>query len=152
VAELGSIYEGDTREGVRGRDLRVEVRYPAYALGDAEGIWVDVPLSLPVEGELVARTPSAFDREGKVLLRLPENFPRGGALRLRGQGESPSGGGPAGDLFVQVQIDEEAKRTTALRGVFGAGLPALPAGPSTPVIIAVALGGAATLYWIATTI
>lgn len=152
MAELGSIYEADTREGARGRDLRVEVRYPAHALGDSEGVWIDVPERLPVEGDLVARTPSAFDREGKVLLRLPENFPKGGALRLRGQGETPPGGGPAGDLFVQVVIDEQASPMTALRGALGGGMPALPAGPSTPVIIALALGGAATLYWVATTI
>ncbi len=151
MAELGSIYEADTRQGARGRDLRVEVVYPSYALGDSEGVWIDVPLNLPVEGELVARTPSAFDREGKVLLRLPENFPEGGALRLRGQGESPEGGGPAGDLFVQVRIDDQARPTT-LRGPLGSSLPALPAGPSTPVLIARALGGAATLYWLATTI
>ena len=152
MAELGSIYEADTRKGARGRDLRVEVRYPAHALGDGEGVWIDVPLNLPVEGELVARTPSAFDREGKVLLRLPESFPKGGALRLRGQGETPEGGGPAGDLFVQVEIDASARASTALGTALGAGLPALPGGPSTPVLIAVALGGAATLYWIATTI
>ncbi len=151
MAELGSIYEADTRQGARGRDLRVEVRYPGHALGDSEGIWIDIPLNLPVEGELVARTPSGFDREGKVLLRLPENFPKGGALRLRGQGETPEGGGPAGDLFVQVQIDDQAKPATFGRPL-GQSLPALPAGPSTPVLLAIALGGGAALYWLATTI
>ena len=37
MAELGSIYEEDPRSGARGRDLRVEVRYPSWALGDADG-------------------------------------------------------------------------------------------------------------------
>ena len=51
MAELGSIYEEDPRSGARGRDLRVEVRYPSWALGDADGAWVEVADELPSGAE-----------------------------------------------------------------------------------------------------
>ncbi|MCA9657094.1 MAG: hypothetical protein KC486_02010 [Myxococcales bacterium] len=150
MAELGSIYEEDPRSGARGRDLRVEVRYPSWALGDADGAWVEVADELPVDGEAVARTPSAFDRPGQVLVRLPENFPENGCLRLRGQGETPAGGGPPGDLFVQISLDRDAKRPAGRIAGAAAGLPALPTGgPPLAVILAVAAGGVAILYWAA---
>jgi len=154
LAELGSIYEEETRQGTRGRDLRAEVHYPARALGDSDGVWVDVARLLSVDGEQVARTPSSFDREGKILLRLPEDFPAGGALRLRGQGETPAGGGPAGDLFVQVTIDGARKRRPKLpklRTDYSA-LATPDAGPSAVMIAAVTLGGGLALYWLASTI
>ncbi|MEZ4384724.1 MAG: hypothetical protein R3A79_25570 [Nannocystaceae bacterium] len=152
MAELGSIYEDDPRAGAgaRGRDLRAEVRYPSWALGTADGAWVELPDELLVDGESATRTPSAFDRPGQILLRLPENFPENGCLRLRGQGETPASGGPPGDLFLQIHLDRDAKRPGLLAGA-GAGLPALPAGgPPVAVILAVAAGGVALLYWAAT--
>ena len=153
MAALGSIYEADTRSGARGRDLRAQVVYPIAALGNGEGIWVEVPLELRVEGELVRRTPSPFDRDSQVLLRLPEGFPEGGALRLRGQGETPKSGGPAGDLFVQVQFGGElGSSMRALAKSAAATLPALPNAPSASMIVALTLGGAALLYWAASTI
>ncbi len=153
MAELGSIFEVDTRTGARGRDLRAKVIYPLAALGHDEGVWVEVPLELRVDGELVRRTPSPFDRGSQVLLRLPEGFPEGGALRLRGQGETPTGGGRAGDLFVQVEFGGELP--ASMRGLVKNAAtvwPALPNAPSPPMIVALTLGGAALLYWVAATL
>lgn len=136
MAELGSIYDESPSAGERGRDLRVSVRYPAWALGDAEGAWIDVPDQVTVDGESVPRTASPHDRPGQVLLRLPESFPEGGFLRLRGQGERPPGGA-AGDLFLEINFDREAARPAG-----GASPQALML-PSTAALIALAVLGAA---------
>ncbi|HGG56395.1 MAG TPA: hypothetical protein ENK31_01220 [Nannocystis exedens] len=152
MAELGSIYEADTRSGARGRDLHAQVVYPVAALGSSEGVWIDVPLDLMVDGELVRRTPSPFDRDSQVLLRLPAGFPEGGALRLRGQGETPASGGPAGDLFVQIEFGGELPAMRGLVKNAATIWPALPNAPSPSMIVVITLGGAALLYWVAATL
>ncbi|MBK8263909.1 MAG: hypothetical protein IPK80_21555 [Nannocystis sp.] len=107
MAELGSIFEAETHDGARGRDLRAKVRYPGWALGDPEGVSVEVPLELEIDGEMARRTRSPYDEGALIRLNLPENFPDGGTLRLRGQGESVAEGRP-GDLLVTVSIGGDA--------------------------------------------
>ena len=134
MAELGSIFEPEG-EGPRGRDVRVRVRCPAWALGDPEGVELEVPAAVEIDGERVARTRSGFDAGERIRVNLPDGFPDGGTLRLRGQGETPAGGGRAGDLLVTVAIDEAARvRPEAGRG---------PAGASGGAMVWVALALAA---------
>jgi len=108
VAELGSIFEPEASEGARGRDLRALVRCPGWALGDPEGVTLEVPMEMEVEGEMATRTRSPHDEGAMIRLNLPENFPDGGTLRLRGQGESVAQG-RAGDLLLTVRIDGDAR-------------------------------------------
>ena len=116
MAELGSIFEPE-REGPRGRDVRVRVSCPAWALGDPEGVELEVPAVVEIDGERVARTRSGFDVGERIRVNLPDGFPDGGTLRLRGQGETPARGGRAGDLLVTVAIDGAARvRPDAARG------------------------------------
>lgn len=142
MAELGSIYEDEGQSGPRGRDLRVKVQVPAYAIGDDEGAWVEVPPTIDVDGEPVARTASPHDRPEAILMRLPEGFPEGGCLRLRGQGETPPGG-RAGDLFVEIAIDHEAARPPeALR----APTPTTPTTNAGSTLLLALFAGAAVFY------
>lgn len=42
--------------------------------------------------------------EGKLKVKVPAGIDNGQRLKLRGEGEAGSAGGPAGDLYVQIQI------------------------------------------------
>lgn len=42
--------------------------------------------------------------EGKLKVKVPAGIDTGQRLKLRGEGEAGSAGGPAGDLYVQIQI------------------------------------------------
>lgn len=44
--------------------------------------------------------------ERKVLLKIPPGVDTGTQLRIRGEGESGPNGGPPGDLFVAINLDE----------------------------------------------
>jgi molecular chaperone DnaJ len=45
-------------------------------------------------------------RERKIKVKIPAGIATGQQLRVQGEGEGGSGGGPAGDLFVVVQVQE----------------------------------------------
>jgi molecular chaperone DnaJ len=45
-------------------------------------------------------------RERKIKVKIPAGIATGQQLRVQGEGEGGSGGGPAGDLFVAVQVQE----------------------------------------------
>lgn len=114
MAELGSIFEPETSGGVRGPDLRVRVTCPAWALGDPDGVLLDVPASIEVDGAAIPRVRSPFDDGDPIRVTLPETFPDGGTLRLRGQGGAPAGEGRPGDLLVTIVLDAAAARPPAL--------------------------------------
>ncbi len=44
--------------------------------------------------------------ERKVLVKIPPGVDTGTQLRIRGEGESGANGGPPGDLFVAIYLDE----------------------------------------------
>ena len=105
MTQLGSVFEPDSGQA-RGPDLTASVQVPRAALGLADGIEVEVPLTLEREGEHLARTPSPHDEGAFVHLFLPESFPDGGTLRLRGQG-APGPGGRPGDLLLQIRLNDD---------------------------------------------
>jgi molecular chaperone DnaJ len=45
-------------------------------------------------------------RERKIKVKIPAGIATGQQLRVQGEGEGGSGGGPAGDLFVAVHVQE----------------------------------------------
>lgn len=114
MAELGSIFEPETPGGVRGADLRVRVTCPTWALGDPDGVLLEVPSTIEVDGVAIPRVRSPFDEGDRIRVTLPESFPDGGTLRLRGQGGAPAGDGRPGDLLVTIALDVDAPRPLTL--------------------------------------
>ena len=111
MAQLGSIYGSDGGDsGPRGPDLKHTVTVRRGALRHQEGVLqVVVPEALAdATGELVRRQPDPVDGGyGPITLRLPADLPSGAILRLRKQGgDASSPDGRAGDLLVQVLVDE----------------------------------------------
>jgi hypothetical protein len=104
VAELGNVLEPEV-QGPHGEDLTTTVDVPRGALGDPDGLWVDVPRKLAHAGELVERVVDEAEGE-RVLLRLPEAFPENGAIKFRGQGGAHDTG-PPGDLILRVHLTDE---------------------------------------------
>jgi molecular chaperone DnaJ len=45
-------------------------------------------------------------KESKIKVKVPAGVDHGQRLKMRGEGEGGVGGGPSGDLYVQVHIDE----------------------------------------------
>jgi molecular chaperone DnaJ len=45
-------------------------------------------------------------RQSKINVRVPAGIDEGQRLKLRGEGEAGTEGGPAGDLYVQINIKE----------------------------------------------
>lgn len=45
-------------------------------------------------------------KESKLKIKVPAGVDDGQRLKMRGEGEAGSGGGPTGDLYVQIHIDE----------------------------------------------
>jgi len=43
---------------------------------------------------------------GEVTVKIPPGVETGNRLRLRGEGEAGAKGGPAGDLFIQLEVEE----------------------------------------------
>ena len=105
MARLGSVLE-EEGSGPRGPDLVASVRVPRGALGHPDGVWVQIPVALEVDGSLVPRVVSPHDQDEEIQLHLPEGFPDGGSLRLRGQGGQSSAGRP-GDLLVRVELTDD---------------------------------------------
>lgn len=48
-------------------------------------------------------------REQSVSIRIPAGVDDGTVLQVSGEGEAPSGGGRAGDLFVRIHVQSDAK-------------------------------------------
>jgi len=67
---------------------------------------IDVPFQLAIEG---GKTDVRIDRDGAsetISVTIPQGLPDGGRMRLRGQGLPGSGGGPAGDLLLEVRVEQ----------------------------------------------
>ena len=143
MSQLGSIFEPEV-DGPRGRDLRAEVRVPAWACGHDDGFTVEVPQELPALGGYARRVGSGFDTGDNVHLRLPANFPDGGTPRLRGQGAaSEAGDGRPGDLLLTIHLDQAqttpppGSRPSALTWPSGQALATGPGAPPGLVILVV---------------
>lgn len=124
MAELGDIFEGEDKQGPKGRDLRVTVTVPHDALGRPGGYAARIPEHIEVGDRLVRREPSPHDEGDDVRLHLPTDLASGSMLRLRGQGgERPEGGRP-GDLYVEVLIEQpdQSAGPLALRALLGLAL------------------------------
>jgi len=109
VAELGSIFEDQKPTGNRGRDLHADVEVPAWALSNPEGVDVEVPEVLEVDGQQVRR---ACMHGPQVTVRLNPSLPDGAALRMRGEGEALADG-YNGDLYLHLKINRLATRAPA---------------------------------------
>jgi DnaJ-class molecular chaperone len=90
---------GSTRaRGRRGRQAR--------ATGDDVTARIDIPFKLAIDG---GKTDVRLDRDGKtetISVTIPQGLPDGARMRLRGQGLPGSGGGPAGDLLLDVHVEQ----------------------------------------------
>lgn len=100
MSSLGSIYESDD-DGPTGRDLRYTVPVNRALLGAP--LTVEVPLDLPIDGEVVPRAVGVGEKGVQVSLNLPTDLPDGATLRLRKQGEDIEDGEP-GDLYLTVTL------------------------------------------------
>ena len=140
MGNIGSIYD-DVPDGEgRGPDLRATVKVPRGGLGADEGVRVPLPAVLPHQGAEVERAPQPGEAPDAVTLRLPADFPDGATLRLRGAGGRGAKG--SGDLFLTVQLAEDAivlAPTTAL---------AEREGSSTPVLVTLGVAAVIALLYV----
>jgi hypothetical protein len=97
---LGNIYEPEG-DGPKGRDLRYTVPVNRALLGAP--LTVEVPLDLPIDGEIVPRAIGVGEKGVQVSLNLPDSLPDGATIRLRKQGEEIEDGEP-GDLYLTVTL------------------------------------------------
>lgn len=106
MSSIGSIYDDAPTGEDRGPDLRATVQVPRSGLGAPDGVCVPLPATLTHDGSPVERTPQPGESLDAITLRLPEDFPDGATLRLRGAGGRGSKG--SGDLFLRVEISQNA--------------------------------------------
>ncbi len=140
MSSIGSIYD-DTPEGEnRGADLRATVQVPRASLGDPDGVCVPLPQTLIHEGSEVERTPQPGEALDAITLRLPEDFPDGATLRLRGAGARGAKG--SGDLFLQVELSQDAIVVASPRAL------ASNEGSSTPVLVSLAILAAIAMLYV----
>jgi len=73
---------------------------------------------------IVMRVPQA-DEQGRVVTRertlevtIPKGVTEGQQLRMKGQGQPGSGGAPAGDLYLEIRFQPDARFRTEGRDVF----------------------------------
>ena len=67
---------------------------------------MSIPFTLAIDG---GKADVAIDRGGKketISVTIPQGIPDGARMRLRGQGQPGIGGGPAGDLLLDVDIEQ----------------------------------------------
>jgi molecular chaperone DnaJ len=57
---------------------------------------------------LTCRGAGRVQRERKLTLKIPAGIATGQRLRLQGEGESGPGGGPSGDLYVVIHVQDHA--------------------------------------------
>jgi len=97
---FGDLFGGGATRA-RGRRGR-----PARAAGDDVTARIDIPFKLAIDG---GKTDVRLDRDGKtetISVTIPQGLPDGARMRLRGQGLPGSGGGPAGDLLLDVHVEQ----------------------------------------------
>lgn len=139
---LGNIFDavegGDAPKAMRGPDLRLEIEYPRYALGSAEGFVAPVPRLVEQDGEEIERKIGPADDERGVRVHLPEGFQEGATLRLRGQG-GVGPGGRAGDLYLTVRLVDVDPPPVLASPQAASSLPWV-------AIVALALGAAAVWF------
>lgn len=140
MSSIGSIYDDAPAGEDRGPDLRATVKVPRGGLGDPDGVCVPLPPSLPFEGEEVERTPQPGESLDALTLRLPDDFPDGATLRLRGAGGRGAKG--SGDLFLQVEISQDAIVVAPSQEL------ASNEGSSTPVLVSLAILAAIALLYV----
>jgi len=73
---------------------------------------------------IVMRVPEA-DAQGRVVTRertlevtIPKGVTEGQQLRMKGQGNPGSGGAPAGDLYLEIRFEQDARYRVEGRDVF----------------------------------
>lgn len=140
MSSIGSIYDDAPAGEGRGPDLRATVKVPRSGLGAADGVCVPLPPKLAHEGAEFERTPQPGEPLDAITLRLPEDFPDGATLRLRGAGARGSKG--SGDLFLRVDISQDAIVVAPPRGL------APSEGSSTPVLVILAVAAAVALLYV----
>ncbi len=83
------------RAGMKGRDLNLGIRVTIEDVHRGATKTISVPRG---------------NRYASIEVQVPVGVKNGAKLRLQGQGlPSPMQGGPAGDLFVKIQIDQGGK-------------------------------------------
>ena len=118
MSELGSIYDEDDARP-KGRDVRTRITFARSSLGKPTA--VQVPLELPLDGEIVRRAIGPGETEANVTLNLPVGLPNEATLRMRGLGEEIEDG-PPGDLYLTVTVIDVAAPGRPLGGWLVAGL------------------------------
>ena len=59
-----------------------------------------------------------FTKEHAINVRIPKGVKAGQKIRLSGQGNPGSGGGPAGDLYLEIQFKPDPRYRTEGRDVY----------------------------------
>ncbi len=89
----------------RGRGTR-QRRRPAQTPGEDITASITIPFRISIDG---GKTDVRIERGGKIetiSVTIPQGLPDGARMRLRGQGLPGSGGGVAGDLVLQVHVEQ----------------------------------------------
>ncbi|PYR76624.1 MAG: molecular chaperone DnaJ [Acidobacteria bacterium] len=121
---IGEMFGGQRRRGgpQRGADLRydLEISFDESARGVETTIQIprqetcdtcrgtgaaagSKPLSSPCA---TCRGAGRVQQQRKLTVKIPAGIAAGQRLRLSGEGESGAGGGPSGDLYVVVHVQE----------------------------------------------
>ena len=69
---------------------------------------IRIPFHLAIDG---GKTEVRFERDNKhetLSITIPQGLPDGSRMRLRGQGRPGRGGGAAGDLLLEVNVEQHA--------------------------------------------
>ena len=69
---------------------------------------IRIPFQLAIDG---GKTEVRFERDNKhetLSITIPQGIPDGSRMRLRGQGRPGRGGGAAGDLLLEVNVEQHA--------------------------------------------
>ena len=69
---------------------------------------IRIPFQLAIDG---GKTEVRFERDNKhetLSITIPQGLPDGSRMRLRGQGRPGRGGGAAGDILLEVNVEQHA--------------------------------------------
>jgi DnaJ-class molecular chaperone len=81
-------------------------RKPAKEPGEDITTRIEIPFRLAIDG---GKTDVRIERDAAketILVTIPQGIPDGARMRLRGQGMPGRGGGPAGDLLLEVGVEQ----------------------------------------------